>query len=331
MYLDAVPTDPVLYGVLDTAVLYESDRRGRSNTYLRSGNQLASRIGVKGSEDLGGGTQALYVLEAGVNLDTGTAPQAGSIFNRQSFVGLANERYGTVTIGHQYPAYYLFVGLLVRAGAPTGSTDAHPGDIDGLDAASRINNAVSYTSPVWHGVQAGLTAGPGEQAGHQAGGGAHSAAVRYAGGPWHLALGYQLLKNGPSGATWDPNAAGSLSRSPLNAGYLSGAGTPACAWPHAGRRWAAGGCRRRGGRFASGHAIVDRTPECVHGRIAVQLLSAAATPAAFARYVQAPPGFWRSCDAPPGSAHAPAAPRHRHPAIYVPDGHPRQTAGRSGR
>jgi predicted porin len=40
-------------------------------------------------------------------------------------------------------------------------------------------------------------------------------------GTW---LGYQLLKNGPDGVSWDANASGSLSKSSLNAGYLS-AGT----------------------------------------------------------------------------------------------------------
>jgi predicted porin len=219
--VDAAPTEQVVYGVLDVAVLHASDKRGLSGTYVRSGNQLASRLGFKGREDLGGGTEAVYVLEAGVNLDTGAAPQAGSVFNRQSFVGLADRRFGTVTVGHQYPAYYLFVGLLVRAGAPTGATDAHPGDIDGLDAASRISNAISYTSPVWGGWQLGFTAGTGEQAQGRERGNASSAAVRYQSGPWHLALGYQLLENGPDGATWDPNAAGSLLHSPLNAGYLS--------------------------------------------------------------------------------------------------------------
>ncbi|NGZ88513.1 porin [Duganella aceris] len=217
----AAQSDATIYGVMDAAVLRANDTSGNSCTYMRSGNQLASRIGFKGVEELGGGTQVLYVLEAGVNLDTGAAPQSGSIFNRQSYIALSDRRLGTLVVGRQYPTYYQFVGLLVRAGAPTGSTDAHPGDIDGLDAASRFSNSVGYTTPEWRGVQFGFVAGSGEQGRDQANGDAFSAAARYHTGPWNFALGYQLLTNGPDRISWDPSVSGSLSRSALNDGYLS--------------------------------------------------------------------------------------------------------------
>jgi predicted porin len=213
-----------MYGVLDVGIVHASDQNGRARTYMRSGNMLPSRLGFKGQEDLGGGTSALYVLEAGMNIDDGTAPQAGSFFNRQSIVGLSNVRLGTVTVGRQYTPYYLFVGLLVRAGNPTGSADAHPGDIDSLDASNRINNSISYTSPEWHGMQLGVIAGAGEQARHRSDGNAYSAALKIDAGPWSAALGYQMLRNGPDRAGWDPTAAATLSKSALNTGYLS-AGT----------------------------------------------------------------------------------------------------------
>ncbi|EEF25090.1 conserved hypothetical protein [Ricinus communis] len=63
----------------------------------------------------------------------------------------------------------------------------------------------------------------GEQAGHNGSGGAYSASLKYDAGPWHSALGYQLLKNGPNQANWDVNSSSSFSKSSLNAGYLSAA------------------------------------------------------------------------------------------------------------
>jgi predicted porin len=210
-----------IYGVADAALVYSNNQNGKAQTYMRSGNQASSRLGFKGTEDLGGGTSALYVLEAGLNLDDGTASSAGSIFNRQAFVGLANSHVGTVLIGRQYTPYYLFVGPLGQVNYVTGATGAHPGDIDGLDVTIRSSNAVTYLSPVWHGVQVSVLGAAGEQAQDKRNGDTFSAAIRYDRADWNFALGFQALRNGPNGATWDPTASSSFSRSPVNAGYLS--------------------------------------------------------------------------------------------------------------
>ena len=210
-----------IYGVVDAALAYSNNQNGKSLTYMRSGNQASSRLGFKGVEDLGGGNQALYVLEAGFNLDDGTASSAGSIFNRQAYVGLSNKQLGTLTIGRQYTPYYLFVGPLGQVNYITGATGAHPGDIDGLDVTIRSSNSVTYMSPVWHGVQVGVLAAAGEQNRDVSNGDTFSAAVKYDVADWNFALGYQALRNGPNGATWDPTASSSFSKSALNAGYLS--------------------------------------------------------------------------------------------------------------
>jgi predicted porin len=210
-----------IYGVVDAALVYANNQNGQSNTYMRSGNQASSRLGFKGTEDLGGGTQALYVLEAGFNLDDGTASSSGSIFNRQAYVGLSNNRVGTLTIGRQYTPYYLFVGPLGQVNYITGATGAHPGDIDGLDVTIRSSNSMTYMSPVWHGVQIGLMGAVGEQAEGKRDGDTFSGAIKYDVGAWNFALGYQALRNGANGATWDPTASSSFSKSPVNAGYLS--------------------------------------------------------------------------------------------------------------
>lgn len=217
----AAQSSVTIYGVADAALVYSSNQGPGSNIYVRSGNQASSRLGFKGTEDLGGGTAALFVLEAGFNLDDGTQSQAGSLFNRQAYVGLTDRSAGTLTVGRQYSPYYLFVGPVGQVGVLTGATGAHPGDIDGLDVTIRISNALSYTSPTWHGAQLGLMAASGEQADHNGSAGTVSAAAKYDVDTWNFALGYQMLKNGPAQTTWDPAASGSFSKSPVNAGYLS--------------------------------------------------------------------------------------------------------------
>ena len=217
----AAQTSFTMYGVVDAAMVYSSNQNGGSNVYMRSGNQQSSRLGFRGTEDLGNDSQVVYVLEAGFNLDDGTSSQSGSLFNRQAYVGLSNKSAGTLTVGRQYTSYYMFVGPIGQVGAVTGATGAHPGDYDGLDVTVRSNNAISYVSPTWNGLQAGASVAAGEQAGHTGSAGTLSGALRYVDNRLSLALGYQLLKNGPQQTTWDPTASTSFSKSPVNAGYLS--------------------------------------------------------------------------------------------------------------
>jgi predicted porin len=214
-------TNVTIYGVLDDAFVYSSNQGGHANVYQRNGNLVGSKLGFKGTEDLGGGLQALFVLESGFNVDDGSASSAGVLFNRQSFVGLSNP-IGTVTAGRQYTPYYLFVGPVGPTSSLTGATGAHPGDIDGLDTTIRINNSVTYTSPIFGGAQASAQYGMGEIAGASNSGATYSAALKYEMSALRLALGYLNMKNGPTqGATFDSRASGSFSASPINKGYLS--------------------------------------------------------------------------------------------------------------
>ncbi len=57
-----------LYGIADAGVMWQ---RG-SRVKVISGGADGSRLGVKGTEDLGGGMKAIFNLEARVELDTGT-------------------------------------------------------------------------------------------------------------------------------------------------------------------------------------------------------------------------------------------------------------------
>jgi predicted porin len=217
----AAQTSLNIYGVVDLALVYSSNQNGQSNTYMRSGNLAASRLGFKGTEDLGAGSQALFVLENGFEADTGAMSSSSTLFNRQAYVGLANSRYGTLTAGRQYTPYYLFVGPVGPVSALTGATGAHPGDIDGLDTTIRAKNALSYTSPLRSGAQVGVLYGLGEFAGQTGAGNAFSAALKYDLGLWNFALGYLRLKNGSAPGTFDPNASGSFTVSAVNQGYLS--------------------------------------------------------------------------------------------------------------
>jgi predicted porin len=216
-------SDVTIYGIVDVAMIHLTHHVGSSDTYMRSGPKDGSRLGFKGTEDLGNGTKALFVLEAGYNVDDGTAGQTNSLFNRAAYVGLSNKSLGTVTVGRQYAPYFEYLSPLGPVPPVTGSAGDHPGDIDGMDITIRNNNSVKYTSPTWHGFTLGVMGATGEQARDSAGpsGDAYSAAIKFESGAWRSALAYQVLKNGPKQASWDTTTASSFSKSQLNAGYLS--------------------------------------------------------------------------------------------------------------
>lgn len=210
-----------LYGAVDDAFVYANNQKGHSNFYLRQGNLYASKWGLRGVEDLGGGTSVIFDLQNGFDPNTGALSSASQIFNREAFVGLQNQHYGTFTMGRQYTPYYLFVGPLASSNWLTGATGAHPGDIDGLDTTIRINNALVYTTPTWYGLQASGMYALGGIAGSTGKGQTISAGVKYAIGPVGLAAGYLRMDNAQQTTGFDPASTGSFGTSSLNTGYVS--------------------------------------------------------------------------------------------------------------
>jgi predicted porin len=210
-----------LYGMVDDAFVYANNQKGASNVYLRQGNLYASKWGLRGVEDIGGGTTVIFDLQNGFDPNTGALSSSTQIFNREAYVGLQNPAYGTFMMGRQYTPYYLFVGPLASSNWLTGATGAHPGDIDGLDTTIRINNSLTYNTPNWNGLQASGMYAFGGIAGSTGKGQTISAALRYATGPVSLAAGYLKLDNAQETTGFDPASTGSFGTSSINTGYVS--------------------------------------------------------------------------------------------------------------
>lgn len=95
-----------LYGLIDGGGEFLTNAAKSSNgtsslARITSGNMAGSRWGIKGTEDLGGGTRALFLLENGFNVANGQTLQGGREFGRLAYVGLSNPAYGTLTLGRQ--------------------------------------------------------------------------------------------------------------------------------------------------------------------------------------------------------------------------------------
>ncbi|WP_256258783.1 porin, partial [Burkholderia ubonensis] len=88
-----------LYGLIDEGFNYTNNVRvngvGKTNYQLASGYAQGSRWGLRGSEDLGGGLKAVFVLESGFDVNNGRLGQGSRMFGRQAYVGLSESRFGT--------------------------------------------------------------------------------------------------------------------------------------------------------------------------------------------------------------------------------------------
>ncbi|PRG69719.1 porin [Burkholderia multivorans] len=184
-----------LYGLIDAGITYlNSTTAGGAVVQGQDGAISPSRWGLKGSEDLGGGTSAIFTLENGFSIFRGTLGQGGLEFGRQAFVGLANERYGSMTLGRQYDAMVDMIAPFTANGMWSTSF-MHPGDNDNTNRGFRLNNAVKYTSPSVAGVRAEAAYAFGGQPGSVTANSAWTAGLSYANGPLSAALGYTDMKN----------------------------------------------------------------------------------------------------------------------------------------
>jgi predicted porin len=180
-------TNVTIYGIVDAAIVGESGGSAGRITKLTSGAASASRIGFRGTEELGDGMQAFFTLETGAKIDTGELDATNTIFNRQAFVGLKT-KVGAVAFGRQYTPYHL---TLTSVADPFGTgyagTSKNLFPDNGTNV--RTSNTVTYASPTMSGVNVELAYSLGEQAESSAGR-QYGGAIAYANGPLTLRLAY---------------------------------------------------------------------------------------------------------------------------------------------
>jgi GBP family porin len=185
-----------LYGLIDAGLTYTNNQGGSSNVQMTSGSVNGGRFGLRGSEDLGSGLKAIFVLENGFSIANGKLGQNGLEFGRQAFVGLSSDQYGAVTLGRQYDSVVDYLAPLSLTGTGNGGTQAaHPFDNDNLDNSFRINNSVKYASVNYGGLKFGGLYGFSNDAGGFATNRAYSMGASYNYGNLNFAAGYLQLNN----------------------------------------------------------------------------------------------------------------------------------------
>lgn len=184
-------TNVTIYGLVDLGIVQESGGAAGSITKLTSGVANGSRLGFKGTEDLGGGLSAIFTLENGFDASTGTMGQGGLLFGRQAFVGLTGG-FGSVKLGRQYTPIDKLVG------AVDPFYNGFAGRMQNVLEAgyvSRANNDVMISTPTIGGFSANLAYGFGEVAGNTSASRYIGGSAGYAEGPLFVRLAWQSSNN----------------------------------------------------------------------------------------------------------------------------------------
>lgn len=210
-------TSVTLYGIVDGGLEYQqvkgTNDEGESfkarKTGMGSGIQSTNRWGLKGTEDLGNGLQAVFVLENGFSLGDGTSDK---MFGRQATIGLKSAAWGQVDFGRQTNIASKY---LANVASPFGTEWGQATIGSAFTAANslRYDNMIMYQTPNFAGFQFGLgysfnASGPQEfkvSGGDEPNTRAWTTGVRYVNGPLAVAATYDQFKTASDGPDADEN------------------------------------------------------------------------------------------------------------------------------
>lgn len=156
-----------VYGIVDAGFAHISPEGDKSVNKIESGMLRTSRLGFKGTEDLGNGLKAIFALEYRLNIDTnqgigGTyaADAAGvqgstSGMAREQYLGISGD-FGTIKGGRMNTTSFKWGIKYVTLGASifdvTGNNAMWAGSRNNPLGDIRVSNAVAYHSPSWGGL-----------------------------------------------------------------------------------------------------------------------------------------------------------------------------------
>jgi predicted porin len=187
-----------LYGSIDQYLSYMRSSSGVSIKSLNDGAALRSRIGFKGTEDLGNGWSTKFQLEHGLSADSGSTADSTRFFDRQAWVSLVSPAYGEFRIGRQNTAIF-YRGDYIDYGSRTlGSI------VNNFGTPSRYDNDLAWLSPRWNGLMLEVHYALGESAGGMGKQDVYQLAADYLNGPYRV--GYaSITGKPPANATYNKN------------------------------------------------------------------------------------------------------------------------------
>jgi predicted porin len=203
--LAAAQSSMTVFGVVDAA-LQRTTGSISDRTQLGNSGIGISRIGFRGTEDLGNGQKASFWLEAGIQNDSGQGVASNSnnqasgagpdganggqglTFNRRSTVSLGGP-WGELRLGRDFTAQYYNLTYDATAAIGLGTPVNVTNIITGV-TFQRASNAVSYFSPTYAGFSGQAQVYLGENASNKENrddGRGSAIRIAYAGGPLEFA------------------------------------------------------------------------------------------------------------------------------------------------
>jgi predicted porin len=173
-----------VYGLVDAGVF-----KSIGSDVTQLGSATASRVGFRGTEDLGGGLKANFTVENRFNPDTGAQANANAFWHGRSTVGLSGN-FGSVDFGRALPAAFG-----TAAAADVFGWDGVAQNTVATAAGSphsRFANGVFYTSPSLYGFSASVSYGLKETDARDAA----SGRLTYANGPFSADVAAERQANG---------------------------------------------------------------------------------------------------------------------------------------
>lgn len=230
----AATSNVEVYGLMSMGIdSVNNNNAGAGDSSKRVGrvSDYASRIGFKGTEDLGNGLSAIWQIESGITADGGattdtttgvgsvggsTSPLGGAAL-RNTFVGLKSDAVGTGMIGKLDTPYKTSTGRLDPFADTLGDYNSLVGAANGKAATAyfdlRAANVAEYVTPNFSGFSAaGAYVFGAENAttGSASTGNAYSLAAMYDAGPLYLTAAYEKQNFGSANTgsfgTLSPNA-----------------------------------------------------------------------------------------------------------------------------
>ncbi len=193
-----------IYGLLDQS-LAKSNGGTAPNPGAPAGaayhvqQSAGSRLGFRGSEDMGGGLSAQFQIEHRFAPDTGAAGNPNAFWQGRSYVQVTSAAVGSVYMGRDYtPAFWPAVksdpfgwdGVgQIGAEAWAGYLTPNAGQGSGV----RTSNTIGFKSASFGGLTIQAAAGLSE---NSTVGRTNGFNVEYGGGPIYAALGYEGVTEG---------------------------------------------------------------------------------------------------------------------------------------
>lgn len=142
----------VSYGTVESKTAAAAPVTTKTTTAGQDGIWQGSRLGFKGTEDLGGGTSAIFQIEIGLQgTENGVNTVNAGGTNRNTFVGLQSAKLGTIKAGRMPTLNKLINDSTVFGGSTLGA--GWVTQVNGSSISNeRQNNMIEYTTPTIAGL-----------------------------------------------------------------------------------------------------------------------------------------------------------------------------------